>query len=72
MAMKAAGYGNSFDSLVKSLDMLPDLIPAEVGIQYFQRLINTLDSGLHRSDGFLRNPQKSYQFSALKRTAKSH
>jgi hypothetical protein len=26
------------------------VIPAEAGIQYFQRLISTLDSGFHRSD----------------------
>jgi len=30
------------------------VIPAEAGIQYFQMLINTLDSGFHRSDDFLR------------------
>jgi hypothetical protein len=33
------------------------VIPAKAGIQYYQRLINTLDSGFHRSDDFLRNHQ---------------
>ncbi|MDI6756091.1 MAG: hypothetical protein QME78_17100, partial [Thermodesulfobacteriota bacterium] len=43
------------DELVKSLKMPFSVIPAEAGIQYFQMLINTLDSGFHRSDDFLRN-----------------
>jgi hypothetical protein len=40
----------SNDDLVKSLKMPFSVIPAKAGIQYFQRLINTLDSGFHRSD----------------------
>jgi|GEM_PF-1196270 len=37
------------DELVKSLKMHFSVIPAEAGIQYFQMLINTLDSGFHLS-----------------------
>jgi hypothetical protein len=44
-----------FDDLVKSLKISFFVIPAEAGIQYFQALINTLDSGFHRRDDFLRN-----------------
>jgi len=33
------------------------VIPAKAGIQSFQKLVNTLDSGFPRSDGFLRSPQ---------------
>jgi len=44
----------TLDDLVKSLKMPFSVIPAEAGIQYFQMLINTLDSGFHRSDDFLR------------------
>jgi hypothetical protein len=33
------------------------VIPAKAGIQYFQRLINTLGSGFPRSDDFLRDHQ---------------
>jgi len=47
----------NFDDPVKSLKMPFSVIPAKAGIQYFQRLINTLDSGFHRSDDFLRNHQ---------------
>jgi len=46
-----------FDDLVKTLKMPNFVIPAKAGIQYFQTLINTLDSGFHRSDDFLRNHQ---------------
>jgi hypothetical protein len=40
--------------LVKSLKMLFSVIPAKAGIQSFQIVINSLDSGFHRSDAFLR------------------
>jgi len=45
------------DNFVKILKMPFSVIPAEAGIQYFQKLINTLDSGFHRSDDFLRDHQ---------------
>ena len=35
--------------------MLFSVIPAQAGIQSFQITINSLDSGFHRSDDFLRN-----------------
>jgi len=35
----------TIDDLVKSLKIPFSVIPAKAGIQYFQRLINTLDSG---------------------------
>jgi len=40
------------DDLAKSLKIPFSVIPAKAGIQYFQILINTLDSGFHRNDGF--------------------
>ena len=43
------------DGLVKSLKMLFSVIPAEAGIQSSQIVINSLDSGFHRSDDFLRS-----------------
>jgi len=40
------------------------LIPAKAGIQLFQIIINSLDSGFHRSDDFLRDHQvKNLNFS---------
>jgi hypothetical protein len=51
------GYNTNIDDLVKSLKLPIFVIPAKAGIQYFQRLINTLDSGFHRSDDFLRKHQ---------------
>jgi hypothetical protein len=62
----------SVDGLVKSLKMSLAVIPANpgsgsgagAGIQYFQRLINTLDSGFHRSDDFL----GIHQFRVLKKS----
>ena len=47
----------NFDDLVKSLETRFSVIPAKAGIQSFQGFINTLDSGFHRSDDFLRNHQ---------------
>jgi len=44
----------SHDGLVKSLEIRLSVIPAKAGIQYFQIVINSLDSGFHRSDDFLR------------------
>jgi len=46
-----------FDDLVKSLKRQISVIPAKAGIQLFQILKNSLDSGLHRSDDFLREHQ---------------
>ncbi len=54
------------DDFVKSLELPISVIPAKpvpacfkqgAGIQSFQRFINTLDSGFHRSDNFLRDHQ---------------
>jgi len=44
----------NFDELVKSLKRRISVIPAKAGIQLFQILKNSLDSGFHRSDDFLR------------------
>ena len=49
---------SKFDELVKSLKIPLSVIPAQAGIQLFQIIRNSLDSGSHRSDDFLRN----YQF----------
>jgi hypothetical protein len=43
-----------FDGPVKSLEMLFSVIPAKAGIQSSHIVINSLDSGFHRSDDFLR------------------
>jgi len=45
------------DDLVKSLKRHISVIPAKAGIQLFQILKNSLDSGFHRSDDFLRDHQ---------------
>ncbi|MDI6756085.1 MAG: hypothetical protein QME78_17070, partial [Thermodesulfobacteriota bacterium] len=42
------------DGLVKSPTMRLSVIPAKAGIQSFQIVISSLDSGFHRSDDFLR------------------
>jgi hypothetical protein len=42
------------DGLVKSPKRRFSVIPAKAGIQFFQIVINYLDSGFHRSDDFLR------------------
>ena len=47
----------NFDDLVKSLETLFSVIPAQAGIQSFQIVKNSLDSGFHRSDDFLRKHQ---------------
>jgi len=44
----------NFDDLVKSLKRRISVIPAKAGIKLFQILKNSLDSGFHRSDDFLR------------------
>jgi hypothetical protein len=44
---------------VKSQKRLLIVIPAKAGIQFFQILIDSLNSGFHRSDDFLRDHQKS-------------
>jgi len=43
-----------FDDLAKSLKRRIFVIPAKAGIQLLQVLKNSLDSGFHRSDDFLR------------------
>jgi len=45
------------DELVKSQKVRFPVIPAKAGIQLFQILKNSLDSGFHRSDDFLRDHQ---------------
>jgi hypothetical protein len=47
----------SYDDLVKSLKGRIPVIPAKAGIQLFQILKNSLDSGFHRSDDFLHEHQ---------------
>jgi hypothetical protein len=42
------------DDLVKDLKRRISVIPAKAGIQLFQTLKHSLDSGSHRSDDFLR------------------
>ena len=42
------------DDFVKSRKTPFFVIPAEAGIQSFQMVTDGLDSGFHRSDGFLR------------------
>jgi len=49
-----------FDDLVKSQKVGFPVIPAKAGIQLFQTLKNSLDSGFHRSDDFLRVHQDCY------------
>jgi len=49
---------SKIDDLVKSPEMRFFVIPAKAGIQSFQIVINSLDSGFHRSDDFLRDHQK--------------
>ncbi len=51
----------NFDDLVKSPQIRFSVIPAKAGIQSFQIVINSLDSGFHRSDDFLRD----HQFSSI-------
>jgi hypothetical protein len=45
------------DELAKSPKDLLSVIPAKAGIQSFQGIIKSLDSGFHRSDDFLRGHQ---------------
>jgi hypothetical protein len=47
----------NIDEIVKSLKIRFSVIPAKAGIQFFQIVINSLDSGFHRSDDFLRDHQ---------------
>jgi hypothetical protein len=47
----------NIDGFVKSLKIPFPVIPAKAGIQSFQMVINSLDSGFHRSDDFLRDHQ---------------
>jgi hypothetical protein len=48
---------SKIDELVKSPNVCFSVIPAKAGIQLFQILKNSLDSGFHRSDDFLRDHQ---------------
>ena len=49
-------YQNTkYDGIVKSQKVRFPVIPAKAGIQSFQTPKNSLDSGFHRSDDFLRS-----------------
>jgi hypothetical protein len=50
----------NFDGFVKSMKSLFPVIPAEAGIQFFQVVTTSLDSGFYRSDDFLRDLQFSF------------
>ena len=50
------------DELVKRQKVKSLVIPAKAGIQFFPPVINSLDSGFHRSDDFLRNHQFEIYF----------
>ncbi len=52
---KGKSLNTLFDDLVKSPKIRFSVIPAKAGIQSFQIVINSLDSGFHRSDDFLRD-----------------
>jgi hypothetical protein len=57
-----SGYGRkgiNVDELVKSPNVCFSVIPAKAGIQSFQMVINSLDSGFHRSDDFFRDHHNS-------------
>jgi len=56
MQIKKKWNGN-INGFVKSRKMFFSVIPAKAGIQYFQSIATTLDSGFYRSDDFLRNQQ---------------
>ncbi len=45
------------DKLVKSQKAYFFVIPAKAGIQLYQLVATTMDSGFHRSDDFLRDSQ---------------
>jgi hypothetical protein len=69
MAMRLSAIYSRFkvqrfkvDKLVKSRKGPFFVIPAEAGIQYFQRVTKNLDPVFQRGDDFLRN----YQGSAVK------
>jgi hypothetical protein len=47
------------DELVKSQKCPRIVIPVKTGIQRFQRVTKTLDTGFHRCDDFLREHQAS-------------
>jgi len=49
----SSGYRNIYD-IAERLKRRISVIPAKAGIQLFQILKNSLDSGFHRSDDFLR------------------
>jgi hypothetical protein len=51
---------------VRSLKMRLSVIPAKAGIQISQIVINSLDSGFHRSDDFLRDHQNWFENQPLK------
>jgi hypothetical protein len=42
----------NIDEFVRSLKIWFSVIPAKAGIQFFQIVKNSLDSGFHRSDDF--------------------
>ena len=51
---------STIDELVKSLKTPFFVIPAKAGIQFFQLVTESLDSGFHRSDDFLRDRQSLF------------
>jgi hypothetical protein len=60
MGKKHLLKGLIFDGIIKSQKVRFPVIPAKAGIQLFQILKNSLDSGFHRSDDFLREHQKFF------------
>ena len=57
---------SKIDEFVGILEMRLSVIPAKAGIQIFPIAINSLDSGFHRSDDFLRDHQNWFGNKALK------
>jgi len=57
---------SKIDEFVRILEMRLSVIPAKAGIQFLQIVINSLDSGFHRSDDFLRDHQNWFGNKALK------
>jgi len=49
---------HQIDVSVKRLLILFSVIPAKAGIKLLQTVVNSLDSGLRRSDGLFAKPSK--------------
>jgi len=54
MILKKERFDSMFNGFVKSRKTALAVIPAKAGIQSIRALTKALDSGFHRSDGFLR------------------